>query len=151
MGLFETINEDIKAAMLGKEKEKLEALRAIKAALLLAKTEKGASHELTPETEIKVLQRLVKQRKESAEIYQSQNRHDLAEKELFEATVIEKYLPAQMSAEELEKILRDVIARVGAKSPADMGKVMGVATKELAGKAEGKVIADTVKKLLASL
>ncbi|HOK50450.1 MAG TPA: GatB/YqeY domain-containing protein [Bacteroidales bacterium] len=151
MGLFETINDDIKAAMLAKEKEKLEALRAIKAALLLAKTEKGASQELSAETEIKVLQRMVKQRKESAEIYQSQNRPDLAEKELFEASVIEKYLPAQMSAEELEKVVRDIVARVGAKSPADMGKVMGVATKELAGKAEGKMIAETVKKVLASL
>jgi len=151
MGLFETINDDIKAAMLAKEKEKLEALRAIKAALLLAKTEKGASHELTPDTEIKVLQRMVKQRKESAEIYQAQNRLDLAEKELFEASVIEQYLPAQMSVEELEKAVREIIARVGAKSPADMGKVMGMATKELAGKAEGKLIAETVKKILASL
>ncbi|MEJ5264999.1 MAG: GatB/YqeY domain-containing protein [Bacteroidales bacterium] len=151
MGLFETINDDIKAAMLAKEKEKLEALRAIKAALLLAKTEKGASQELSAETEIKVLQRMVKQRKESAEIYQSQNRPDLAEKELFEASVIEKYLPAQMSVEELEKAIRDIVARVGAKSPVDMGKVMGVATKELAGKAEGKMIAETVKKVLASL
>ncbi|MGC8802413.1 MAG: GatB/YqeY domain-containing protein [Bacteroidales bacterium] len=151
MGLFETINDDIKAAMLAKEKEKLEALRAIKAALLLAKTEKGASHDLTLETEIKVLQRMVKQRKESAEIYYSQNRPDLAEKELFEASVIEQYLPAQMSAEELEQAIRDIVGRVGAKSPADMGKVMGVATKELAGKAEGKTIAETVKKVLASL
>lgn len=151
MGLFETINDDIKAAMLAKEKEKLEALRAIKAALLLAKTEKGASHDLTPETEIKVLQRMVKQRKESADIYRSQNRPDLAEKELFEASVIEQYLPAQMSAEELEQTIREIVARVGAKSPADMGKVMGVATKELAGKAEGKTIAETVKKVLASL
>ncbi|MCX7986002.1 MAG: GatB/YqeY domain-containing protein [Bacteroidales bacterium] len=151
MGLFETINEDIKTAMLSKEKEKLEALRAIKAALLLAKTEKGASDELTPEVEIKVLQRLVKQRKESAEIYNAQNRADLAEKELFEASVIEKYLPAQMSVEELEKTIRIIVERVGAKSPADMGKVMGVASKELAGKAEGKVIAETVKKILASL
>ena len=151
MGLFETINDDIKAAMLAKEKEKLEALRAIKAALLLAKTEKSASHDLTPDIEMKVLQRMVKQRKESAEIYQSQNRPDLAEKELFEASVIEQYLPARMSAEDLEKTIREIIARVGAKSPADMGKVMGVATKELAGKAEGKDIAETVKKILASL
>jgi hypothetical protein len=151
MGLFETINDDIKAAMLAKEKEKLEALRAIKAALLLAKTEKGASHDLTPDIEMKVLQRMVKQRKESAEIYQSQNRPDLAEKELFEASVIEQYLPVRMSAEDLEKTIREIIARVGAKSPADMGKVMGVATKELAGKAEGKDIAETVKKILASL
>ncbi len=151
MSLFEKINEDIKVSMLNKEKEKLEALRAIKAALLLAKTEKGASQELTPETEIKVLQRLVKQRKESAEIYQSQNRTDLAEKELFEASVIEQYLPAQMSQEELENALRTIIEKVGAKSPSDMGKVMALASKELTGKAEGKIIAETVKKMLSNL
>ncbi len=151
MGLFEKINDDIKSAMLSKEKEKLEALRAIKAALLLAKTEKGSTGELTPEVELKVVQKLVKQRKESAEIYKSQNRTDLADKELFEASVIEQYLPKQMSTDELEAVIKNIIERTGAKSPADMGKVMGVATKELAGKAEGKTIADTVKRLLSSV
>lgn len=151
MGLFEKINDDIKSAMLSKEKEKLEALRAIKAALLLAKTEKGSTGELTPEVELKIVQKLVKQRKESAEIYKTQNRLDLAEKELFEVSVIEQYLPKQMSAEELEAAIKEIIQRTGAKSPADMGKIMGIATKELAGKAEGKIIADIVKRLLSSM
>jgi uncharacterized protein len=148
MGLFEQINEDIKKTMLNKEpKDKLEALRAIKAALLLAKTEK-AGVELTDEIGLKILNKLVKQRRESAEIYKTQNRPDLYEKEEAEANVIETYLPAQMSMEEIEKIIASVIEKVGAKAPSDMGKVMGAATKELAGKADGKVISEIVKKLL---
>jgi uncharacterized protein YqeY len=148
MSLFDQINEDIKAAMMAKEKEKLEALRSVKAAFLIAKTEKGANDTLTSETEIKVIQKLVKQRKESAEIYVSQNRTDLSDKELFEASVIEQYMPKQMGIDELRAALKTIIEKVGAKTPADMGKVMG-ASKELSGKADGKLIAETVKNLLA--
>ena len=148
MNLFETVSEDIKKAMLAKEKEKLEALRAVKAAFLTARTESGAGGELTSEVELKIVQKLVKQRRESAEIYQQQNRHDLAEKELMEAAVIEQYLPAQMSEQDLETALKAIIERVGAKAPSDMGKVMGVATKELSGKADGKAISTKVKQLL---
>ena len=150
MSLFETVSEDIKKAMLAKEKEKLEALRAVKAAFLLARTETGASGELTPEAELKIVQKLVKQRKESAEIYQQQARQDLADKELLEASVIEQYLPPQMSDEELTNVLKNIIERVGAKAPSDMGKVMGAATKELSGKADGKAISAKVKQLLGS-
>ena len=149
MSLFNTISEDIKKAMLAKEKEKLESLRAVKAAFLLARTNVGASGELSPEEELKIVQKLVKQRRESAEIYQQQNRQDLADKELLEASFIEKYLPAQMSEQELEVILKAIIERVDAKTPADMGKVMGVATKELSGKADGKAISTKVKQLLS--
>jgi len=148
MSLEEKINDDIKKAMLAREKEKLEALRAIKTALLVAKTEKGSAHEVSEDAEIKLLQRLVKQRKESAQIYTEQNRPELAEKELFEAKVIEEYLPAQISDDELTKIIQAIMEQVGAKSMADMGKVIGMATKQLAGRAEGKVIADKVKSLL---
>lgn len=150
MSLFDQINEDIKKAMLNKEpKERLEALRAIKAAFLLAKTEK-ANTELTPDIELKILNKLVKQRRESADIYKQQNRPDLYEKEVAEAKVIEAYLPAQMTTAEIEAVIKGVIEKVGAKTPADMGKVMGASTKELAGKADGKVISEIVKKLLAS-
>jgi uncharacterized protein YqeY len=149
MSLFERVNEDIKNAMLSKEKEKLEALRSVKAAFLLAKSEKGASETLSPDTELKVVQKLVKQRKESADIYLAQGRKDLSDKEMFEASVIEQYLPKQISAEELNAVLKGIIEKVGAKAPFDMGKVMGVASKELAGKADGKLIAETVKGLLA--
>jgi uncharacterized protein len=149
MSLFDKINEDIKTTMLAREKDKLEALRAIKAAFLLAKTEKGAPAELTSEMELKIIQKLIKQRKESAEIYISQDRKDLQEKELLEAAVIEQYLPKQLSAEELTSILKGIIDKTGAKVTSDMGKVMGMATKELAGKADGKLIAETVKNLLA--
>lgn len=149
MSLFDKVNEDIKTAMLSKEKDKLEALRGIKAAFLLARTEKGASDILSSDTEIKVIQKLVKQRKESAEIYSSQQRNDLAQKELFEASVMEQYLPKQMDTNELKAVLKSIVDRVGAKSPADLGKVMGVATKELAGKADGKMILEVVKNLLA--
>jgi uncharacterized protein YqeY len=145
MSLEEKINADIKAAMLAKESQKLEALRAIKSAILLLKTSGEAN---TPEAEIKALQKMVKQRKETAEIYQKQNRNDLAEIELAQAAVIEKYLPAQMSEDEIREALKQIIAQVGAASPADMGKVMGVATKELSGKADGKTISAIVKQLL---
>jgi uncharacterized protein len=150
MSLEEQINQDIKKAMLAREKEKLEALRAVKTALLVAKTEKGASDEMTEETEVKILQRLVKQRKESATIFEERNRKELAEKEWFEAKIIEVYLPEQMSDEELTKQVQKIIDELGAKSMADMGKVMGRASKELSGKTDGKAIADKVKLLLMS-
>jgi len=149
MSLEIKINQDIKQAMLAKQEAKLRGLRAIKSALLLAKTEKGASEEVSEETEIKVLQKLVKQRKESADIYQAQNRPDLYEIEKEEMEVIEAYLPQQMSREEIEAFLKDLIGRVGASSVKDMGKVMGAANKELAGKADGKTISEVVKQLLA--
>jgi len=150
MSLEEKINNDIKAAMLAKEKVRLEALRAVKSAILLAKTEKGHAENLSADAELKLLQKQVKQRKESAEIYQQQNRPELAEKELAEATVIEEYLPKMMSDEELTAELKKIIEQVGAKAPSDMGKVMGVATKALAGKADGKAISEKVKAILAS-
>lgn len=149
MSLEEKINNDIKAAMLAKEKVRLEALRAVKSAILLAKTEKGHSENLTTDTELKLLQKQVKQRKESAEIYKQQNRPELAEKEIAEAFVIEEYLPQMMSDEELTAELKKIIEQVGAKAPSDMGKVMGVATKALAGKADGRAISEKVKSLLA--
>jgi uncharacterized protein YqeY len=149
MSLITQIDQDIKQAMLAKQSEKLRALRAIKSALLLAKTEKGASEEISEEAEIKVLQKLVKQRKESADIYQAQNREDLYRIEKEEQEYIEAYLPKQMSREEVETYLKDVIGRVGATSVKDMGKVMGTANKELAGKADGKTISEVVKQLLA--
>lgn len=147
MSLENRINDDIKAAMLAREKDKLEALRAVKSAVLLAKTEKaGAS--LDEETEIKMLQKMVKQRKEAADIYQSQGRQDMADAELFQAKVIEVYLPAQLSAAELEEIIKGIISETGASSPKEMGKVMGLASQRLAGKADGKMIAQIVKQLL---
>jgi uncharacterized protein YqeY len=149
MSLIETINQDIKKAMLAKEADKLRGLRAVKAALLLARTEKGAAEEITEEAEIKVLQKLVKQRKESADIYQAQNRDDLYQIEVEEQAVIEAYLPQQMGKEEVEVYLKDLIGRVGATSVKDMGKVMGAANKELAGKADGKTISEVIKQLLA--
>ena len=150
MSLEIKINQDVKQAMLSREKEKLEALRAVKTALLNAKTEKGAQGDITKENEIKILQRLVKQRKESAIIYKEQNRVELAEKEEREAKIIETYLPEQMTEEELTRIIQKIINEIGAKSMADMGKVMGKASKELVGKAGGKVISDKVKALLSS-
>ncbi len=149
MSLIETINQDIKTAMLAKDADKLRGLRAIKSALLLALTEKGAADEVSEEAEIRVLQKLVKQRKESADIYKAQNRDDLYQIEAQEQTVIEAYLPKQMSTEEVEVYLKDLISRVGATSVKDMGKVMGAANKELAGKADGKTISEVVKQLLA--
>lgn len=150
MSLENKINQNIKDAMRAKDKEKLESLRAIKAALLLEKTQKGGIDEISGEAEMKILQKLVKQRKDSAQIYTEQSRTDLAEKELSEAKIIEAYLPEQMSDEELTSIIKNIIEEIGAKSMADMGKVMGKASKELAGKAEGKAIADKVKALLSS-
>ena len=151
MSLFEKVENDIKAAMLAKEKEKLEALRAIKAAFLLAKTEKGAAETLSEETELKVIQKLVKQRKESAELYRNGGRNELADSEMFQAEVISQYLPAQMSEAEIEAEVRKIVETVGAKGPQDMGKVMGTANKQLSGKAESRVIAQKVKEILASL
>ncbi|RYZ97464.1 MAG: GatB/YqeY domain-containing protein [Sphingobacteriaceae bacterium] len=148
MSLSTQIDQDIKQAMLAKQADRLRALRAIKSALLLAKTEKGAAEELSSEAEIKVLQRLIKQRKESADIYKEQNRADLYEIEFAEMQVIEPYLPQQMSRDEVEGFLKELIGRVGATSVKDMGKVMGAANKELAGKADGKTISEVVKQLL---
>lgn len=147
MSLEVKINEDIKQAMLAKNKDLLEALRAVKSALLLAKTEK-ADATVTEEAEIKILQKLVKQRRETAEIYASQNRNDLADVEIFQADVIQKYLPAQMGDEELTAILKGIITEVGATSVKDMGKVMGAAAKKLAGKADNKAISEKVKQIL---
>ena len=149
MSLAEKIASDLINAMKAKDKVALEAIRAAKTAFILAKSEKGANSVLTPEEELKIVQKLVKQRRESAAIYKEQNRPDLYEKEVIEADVLERYLPAKMSEEELTNIIREIIARVGAKSPSEMGKVMGVASKELAGKADGKEISAKVKELLA--
>lgn len=145
MNLEEKINADIKSAMLAKDAQKLEALRAVKSALLLLKT---SGETVTEEAEIKTLQKLVKQRKESAEIYHSQKRADLAEVELAQSAIIEAYLPKQMGEDEIRTALSKIIADTGASSPADMGKVMGMATKQLAGKADGKTISILVKQLL---
>ena len=149
MSLQENIDKDIKSAMLSKDGARLRGLRAIKAALLVAKTEKGASEIITEEAEIKVLQKLVKQRKESAEIYQQQKRDDLFQIELEEMQVIEAFLPKQMSREELAAYIKNAIERSGAESMKDMGKVMGLVNQELAGKADGKTISELVKELLA--
>ncbi len=149
MALLEKIEADLKTAMKNKEKEKTEALRSIKTAIMLAKTEKGADKNISEEKEIKIIQKLVKQRKESAEIYQQQNRPELAEMELNEAKFIENYLPEQMSNEELTEIIEKIIEETGAESMKDMGKVMGIAQRQLAGKADGKVIADKVKSVLS--
>ena len=148
MNLYDQISEDIKKAMLAKDKARLEALRGVKKEFIEAKTAKGATGELEDETAVKILQKMVKQRKESAEIYRSNGRDELAEKEVDEAKVLEAYLPQQMSAEELRAVLEKIIAEVGAQSPADMGKVMGAASKQLAGKAEGRAISEQVKALL---
>lgn len=150
MSLETQIMEDLKIAMRNKDENALRSIRAIKNAIILAKTAEGFSGELKEEDEIKLLQKLVKQRKDSLEIYETQNREDLAVKEREEISVIEKYLPAQMSEEELKKVIAQIIADTGASSPADMGKVMGAANKQLAGKADGKTIAAVVKSLLAS-
>ena len=143
------IQQDIKAAMLAKEKTRLESLRAIKAAILLAKTADG-SESIADEAVVKIIQKLVKQGKESAELYQSQNRPELAQEELAQVEVMTKYLPKQMSEEEVAAVLKEIIAQVGATGPQEMGKVMGIATKQLAGKAEGKTISTIVKQLLAN-
>lgn len=139
---------DLKTAMLAKDEKALRALRAIKSAIILAKTAEGAGGEIKEEDEIKLLQKLVKQRKDSLEIYEKQNREDLASKEKEEIEVIEKFLPKQMDAAELKSVIEKIISESGASSPSDMGKVMGIANKQLAGKAEGKTIAGIVKELL---
>jgi uncharacterized protein YqeY len=149
MSLEQKIMADLKTAMLAKNEKSIRGLRAIKAAILLAKTSEGAGGELKEDDEIRLLQKLVKQRKDSLEIYQQQNRTDLAQKEQEEIDVIERFLPNQLSAEELQLEIKKIIAETGASSAADMGKVMGVATKRLAGKADGKTISATVKELLA--
>ena len=149
MSLELQINNDIKNAMLAKEKVRLTALRAIKAAILLAKTAEGASHELSDADVLRIIQKLVKQRRESAEIYKQNGREDLAGNELAELSFMEPYLTKTLSGEELEAALRQIISQTGASGPSDMGKVMGVATKQLAGQADGRQISETVKKLLA--
>jgi len=148
MSLQQTIDQDIKSAMLSKDSARLRGLRAIKAALLLAKTEKGAEEGISEEMEVKVLQKLVKQRKESAEIYQAQNRLDLFQIENEELQVIEAYLPQQMDRDAITAHIKDAIAHTGAVSMKDMGKVMGIVNKELSGKADGKTISEVVKELL---
>jgi hypothetical protein len=150
MSLEITINEQLKKAMLAKDEKGLRALRAIKAAILLAKTSDASSGELKAEDEIKLLQKLVKSRKDSLEIFQQQNREDLAQKESEEIEVIEKFLPKQMSEEELKEALVAIINQTGAAGPSDLGKVMGLATKQLSGKADGKAISTMVKQLLTN-
>ena len=150
MSLKQQIDSDIKKAMLAKQKEELEALRSVKSMILLAETEKGGSGDITSDTENKLLMKAAKQRKESADIFTQQNRQDLAGRELFQLEIISRYLPKQLSEEDIKSALQSIIQEVGAKGPQDMGKVMGVATKKLAGQADGKVISDWVKKLLNS-
>lgn len=148
MSLETQVMADLKDAMKAKDDAALRGLRAIKAEIIKAKTEPGANGQISEEGEMKLIQRLIKQRKDSLEIFTQQNRQDLAQKEQEEMNVIEKFMPAQMSAEELKEELIKIIAQTGASSPADMGKVMGVATKQLAGKADGKAISAAVKELL---
>lgn len=148
MNLFDKVSEDIKDAMRAKDKVRLEALRGMKKEFLEAKTAKGASDELSDEAATQIMQKMAKQRRDSAAIYKEQNREDLAEKELAELAVIEQYLPKQLTQEELDVKIAEIISQTGAASPADMGKVMGVATKALAGVTNGKAISDTVKRLL---
>lgn len=149
MSLQTQVNEDIKTAMKAKDTIALETLRAIKAAILLAQTESGATAELLKEDEIKLLQRLVKQRKESARIYNEQNREDLAKPELDQVKVIEKFLPAQLSEEEIKEIIQQIIADTGVNGIAHMGQIMAEANKKMAGQADGKTISTVVKNLLA--
>ena len=149
MSLSTRIADEIKSAMKARDKKRLEALRSIKSAVMLAETEKPKGTPLSDEDELKVLQRLQKQRKDALEIYNQQNRADLAEDEQAQLEVIESFLPRQMSADELRQYLTELIARVGASSPKDMGKVMGTASKELSGKADGKTISGVVRELLA--
>lgn len=149
MSLFDTISKDIVAAMKAKDKIRLEALRGVKKEFIEANTSLGAGQILSDDAAMLILQKMAKQRNDSAEIYNGQDRADLAEKELLELAVLQEYLPKQLSPEELEAELTKIIAQVGASSPADMGKVMGIATKQLASVAAGKAISETVKKLLA--
>ena len=149
MNLEQKIMADLKTAMLAKDEKSVRSLRAIKAAIILAKTSEGANGEITEDGEIKLLQKLVKQRKDSLEIYRQQKREDLAKKEEEEIEVIEKFLPKQLGGDELKAVIQKIITESGASSPADMGKVMGLANKQLAGKADGKTISTVVKELLA--
>ncbi len=149
MSLEQKVMSELKTAMLAKDEKSLRALRAIKSAIIIAKTSEGAHGEIKEEDEMKLLQKLVKQRKDSLEIYEKQNREDLAEKEREEIVVIEKFLPKQIDETELKEIIAKIVTETGASSPADMGKVMGAANKQLAGKADGKKIAGIVKELLA--
>jgi len=150
MNLEQQVMAEMKEAMKAKDEASLRGLRAIKAEIIKAKTEPGANGEVSDEVANKMLQKMLKQRKDSLEIYRTQKRDDLAKKEEEEITIIEKFLPAQMSEAELKEELKKIIEQVGASSPADMGKVMGIATKQLAGKADGKTISATVKDLLAN-
>ena len=149
MELEKLINDDIKATMLARDSKKLDALRAIKAALLLEKTKEGTTGEIPDSIELKLLQKLVKQRKESAEIFYNAGRSDLAENDLFEASIIEKYLPKQLPEDEVRKIILRIIAETGAASMKEMGKIMGIANTELSGKADNKMISTIVKDLLS--
>ncbi|HMM17740.1 MAG: GatB/YqeY domain-containing protein [Petrimonas sp.] len=149
MSLFDTISDEIKKAMLARDKVRLEALRGVKKEFLEAKTAKGASDELSDETATAILQKMVKQRKDSAEIYTAQERADLASDELAQLRVIQEFLPQQLSPEELESAVKSIISETGAQSMKEMGKVMGIATRQLAGKAEGRAISEMVKKLLS--
>jgi uncharacterized protein YqeY len=150
MNLEQDVMAEMKEAMKSKNEGALRGLRAIKAEIIKAKTEPGANGELTEDTAVKMLQKMLKQRKDSLEIFRTQNREDLAKKEEEEIAVIEKFMPAQMSEADLKEAIKVIITQVGASSPADMGKVMGVATKQLAGKADGKTISTTVKELLSN-
>jgi len=147
--LSNTIDQEIKKAMLAKDQAQLRGLRAIKAALLLAKTEKGPAEEITEEAEVKIIQKLIKQRRESSDIYKTQGRADLAQVEDEEVEVISQFLPKQMDSAEVEAVIARIVSQTGASSVKDMGKVMGLANKELAGKADGKLIAEVVKAQLA--
>jgi len=147
--LSNTIDQEIKKAMLAKDQAQLRGLRAIKAALLLAKTEKGSAEDITEDAEVKIIQKLIKQRRESSDIYKTQGREDLAKIEDEEIEVIGNFLPKQMEKAEVEAVIARLISESGASSVKDMGKVMGLANKELAGKADGKLIAETVKSQLA--
>lgn len=149
MNLFDRISADIKSAMLAKDKVRLETLRGVKKEFLEAKTAPGSDGELSDDAALKILVKMVKQRKESAQIYNEQNRPELAQDELAQAAVIEEYLPKQLTDEELTEALKAIIAQVGATSAKEMGKVMGVASKQLAGKAEGKAISAKVKELIS--
>ncbi len=150
MRISERIDEDLKNAMRAKDKITMEALRAAKTAFIIARTQEGSGGKISEEEEIKIIQKLVKQRKESADIYKQSSRNDLYQKEIDEAVALEKYLPAKLGADEMKAILKDIIVKTGASGMKDMGKVMGIASKELAGKADGKDIAAAVKELLGN-
>jgi uncharacterized protein len=151
MSLEANVMDEMKDAMRAKDETSLRSLRAIKAEIIKAKTEPGANGQITPEIELKLLQRMAKQRRDSLEIFTQQNRHDLAQKEVEELAVIERFLPKQLSPEELKEVLMTIINDVGASTPNEMGKVMAVATKQLTGRAEGKAISAAVKELLANM